>query len=131
MPRGRLPTAIVATTVCVRGEMTEIVLGSSLLTYSSGSREAAGARARMRGVATATHKRRVDDFMSGLASVVEDRLVNVERLVEPAQAVASPDSLEDRPGQVGARYVGVRQVGAREVGPDQQRLEQVCPGEIC
>src|SRR5213080_967446 len=35
MPRGRLPTAMVATTVLVRGAIAEIVLGSSLLYVSN------------------------------------------------------------------------------------------------
>src|SRR6059058_5033052 len=42
MPRGRLPTVIVATTLLVCGEMTESVLATSLLTYSAGPAERAG-----------------------------------------------------------------------------------------
>src|SRR5438034_9663448 len=54
------------------------------------------------------------DVCSSDLSVVEDRLVHVERLVEPAEAVASPDPLEDRPGQIGARYVEIGRASCRK-----------------
>src|SRR2546430_7664363 len=80
----------------------------------------------MRGTARAAARRPRVGLVNGASrSVVEDRLVHVERLVEPAEAVASPDPLEDRPGQIGARYVGIREIGSGEVGADQQHLAQV------
>src|SRR6266480_2375899 len=70
----------------------------------------------MRGAVRAAARPRPVGLVNGTSrSVVEDRLVHVERLVEPAEAVASPDPLEDRPGQIGARYVG----------PPQSHLPQV------
>src|SRR5881398_3964928 len=80
----------------------------------------------MRGAVRAAALRRRVGLVNGTSrSVVEDRLVHVERFVEPAEAVASPDPLEDRPGQIGARYVGIREIGTGEVGPHQERLAQV------
>src|SRR4029077_1310810 len=136
MPRGRWPTGMVAITALVRAATTEIVLGSSLLTYSSGSREPApNALVRTRSAARAAGHWRVGLVNGRSRSVVEDRLVDMQRLVEPAEAVASPDALEDRPGQIGARYVGIRDIGTGQVGPHQQHLaqvraRQVGPGEI-
>src|SRR5881396_698381 len=132
IPRGRLPTGTVAMTALVRGETTEMVLGISLLTYSSGSRELApNAPSRMRGAVRAAALRRRVGLVNGTSrSVVEDRLVHVERFVEPAEAVASPDPLEDRPGQIGARYVGVGEIGTGEVGPHQEHLAQVRAGQV-
>src|SRR5438093_8447804 len=58
----------------------------------------------MRSAVRAAARRRRVGWVNGTSrSVVEDRLVHVERLVEPPEAVASPDPLEDRPGQIGAR----------------------------
>src|SRR5438034_11779427 len=84
----------------------------------------------MRGTARAAARRRRVGLVNATSrSVVEDRLVHVERLVEPAEAVASPAPLEDRPGQIGARYVSIREIGTGEVGPHQDHLAQVraCP----
>src|SRR5438046_10666162 len=85
----------------------------------------------MRGAVRAAARPRRVGLVNGTSrSVVEDRLVHVERLVEPAEAVASPDPLEDRPGQIGARYVGIREIGTGEVGADQQHLAQVRAGQV-
>ena|SRR5690348_18077415 len=121
MPRGRWPTGIVAITALVRGETTEIVLGSSLLTYNCGSREPApNALVRTRSAARAAAGRwRVGLVNGTYRSVVEDRLVDMQRLVEPAEPVAAPDPLEDRPGQIGAGHVGIREIGTGQVGADQ------------
>src|SRR5256885_15161908 len=79
----------------------------------------------MRSAVRAAARRRRVGWVNGTSrSVVEDRLVHVERLVEPPEAVASPDPLEDRPGQLGARYVGIREIGTGEVGAAQHDLAQ-------
>src|SRR2546423_12112778 len=84
----------------------------------------------MRGAVRAAARPRRVGLVNGTSrSVVEDRLVHVERLVEPAEAVASPDPLEDRPGQIGARYVRIREIGTGEGGADQQHLAQVRTGQ--
>src|SRR5437660_9878571 len=84
-PRGRRPTTIVATTLFVWGEMTATVLSTSLLTYNDGPPERAGrcrAIARSKGRARA----RCDELgFTGSDSVVEDRLVDVQRVIEPLQ----------------------------------------------
>src|SRR5947208_15369522 len=86
----------------------------------------------MRSAVRAAARRRRVGWVNGTSrSVVEDRLVHVERLVEPPEAVASPDPLEDRPGQIGARYDGIREIGTGEVCADQQHLEQVRAGQVC
>src|SRR2546426_973791 len=132
MPRGRLPTGMVPTTALVRGETTEMVLGISLVTYSSGSRELAPkALIRPSDAAQAAARRRRVVLVTGVSgSVVEDCLVDVQRLVEPADAVASPDPLEDRARQVGAGHVGIGEIGAGQVGADEQDFAQVRPGEV-
>src|SRR2546430_521340 len=77
----------------------------------------------MRGTARAAARRPRVGLVNGASrSVVEDRLVHVERLVEPAEAVASPDPLEDRPGQIGARYVRIREIGTRQGGADLRKV---------
>jgi len=109
---------MVATTALVRGETTAMVLGISLLTYSRGSREP---RERTRedeecGKGRCAPPGGSSRSMERSRSVVEDCLVDMQRLVEPADTVAPADALEDRPGQIGARYVGIREIGHRS-GP--------------
>src|SRR5256884_8113668 len=116
MPRGRLPTVIVATTLLVCGEMTESVLAISLLTYSAGPAERAGRVspiASRKGMAWV----RLGDIAGFMRvypnSVVENGLVDVQRLVQPAQAVAPTDPSQDRAPGSPPRGGRRRQGGAR------------------
>src|SRR5213593_1479451 len=132
MPRGRLPTAIVATTASRPGAITLMVLATSLLTYSRGSLDRVGAApARNSGARQATVPHRAVRIVIGTSrSVVEDRLIDVERPVETTDAIASADAAQDRAQEVGSGQVGVRQVGAGEVGADEEHLAQVRVGEV-
>src|SRR5438067_12459468 len=85
----------------------------------------------MRGTARAAATRRgVVRVTKASWSVVKNGLVDVERLVEPADAIPSPDVLEHGPGEIGARDIGIGQVGTGEVGPDEQHLAEVRAREI-
>src|SRR2546430_521339 len=76
-------------------------------------------------VRAAACRRRVGWVNGTSRSVVEDRLVHVERLVEPAEAVASPDPLAARRGRIGAGSLGIRGIGPGEAGAAQPHLAQV------
>src|SRR2546430_6552759 len=77
MPRGRLPTVMVAVTAFERGAMTLMVLLTSFETQSCGSRAGAGdALARQSGASNAVRS-------GAVRSIIEDRLIGMNRPVEP------------------------------------------------
>src|SRR2546425_1132957 len=63
-------------------------------------------------------------------SVVEDRLVSIESLVEPPDAVPAPDSTQDGPREVRAGDVGVGEVCAGQIGAREIDLAQVRGPEV-
>src|SRR6266566_4725735 len=82
IPRGRLPTARVATTEPVVGATTLIVFAISLLTYNSGLGLCAGAAVAHSASATTLETRAaITNLPPDAMSVVEDRLVSIEGLV--------------------------------------------------
>src|SRR2546422_6907617 len=124
MPRGRRPTAIVAIAPTVRGEITVMLLLTSLLTYNTGSGVGATSAAP---TSDATSRRTAlprhePDVIAPSRSIVEDRLIDVDRPVEPPDAVAPADVAQHGAVQVGAGDIRVRQVRADEIGADQQDL---------
>src|SRR2546421_203371 len=124
MPRGRLPTVMVAVTAFERGEMTLIVLLTSFETQSCGSRAGASdALARQSGASNAARS-------GAVRSIIEDRLIGMNRPVEPADRVPAADVAQDCAQQVRSRQVRVRQVGAGQVGPHQQHFAEVCAQEV-
>src|SRR2546426_10708584 len=132
MPRGRRPTAIVAIAPTVRGEITVMLLLTSLLTYNTGSGVGATSAAPTSG---ATSRRTAlprdePDVIAPSRSIVEDRLIDVDRPVEPPDAVAPADVAQHGAVQVGAGDIRVRQVRADEIGADQQDLAEVRTREV-
>src|SRR5437016_10896857 len=102
MPRGRLPTVMVAVTAFERGAMTLMVLLTSFETQSCGSRAGAGdALARQSGASNAVRS-------GAVRSIIEDRLIGMNRPVEPADRVPAADVAKDCAQQVRARQVCVR-----------------------
>src|SRR2546423_1451305 len=62
-------------------------------------------------------------------SIIEDRLIGMNRPVEPADRVPAADVAQDCAQQVRSRQVRVRQVGAGQVGPHQQHFAEGCAQE--
>src|SRR5438309_9280742 len=99
---------MVPTTEPVAGAITLIVFAISLLTYNRGPGLCAGAAVAHSASATTLGARAaITNLPPDAMSVVEDRLVSIEGLVEPPDAVPAPDSTQDGPGEVRARDVRV------------------------
>src|SRR3989454_2490800 len=132
MPRGRRPTAIVAIAPTVRGEITVMLLLTSLLTYNTGSGVGATSAAPTSGATSrrTALPRHEPDVIAPSRSIVEDRLIDVDRPVEPPDAVAPADVAQHGAVQVGAGDIRVRQVRADEIGADQQDLAEVRTREV-
>src|SRR5205807_6400077 len=100
--------------------MTESVLATSLLTYRAGPAERAG---RVRPIASRKGRiwMRLGDIaglMRGLSdSVVENGLVDVQRLVQPEQAVEPAHQSQDRARQVRPCAVRAGKFGATQIAP--------------
>src|SRR6266571_4959255 len=122
MPRGRRPTAIVVIAPTLRGEITVMLLLTSLLTYNTDSRVGATSAAPTSGATSrrTALPRHEPDVIAPARSIVEDRLIDVDRPVEPPDAVAPADVAEH----------GAVQVRAGEIGADQQDLAEVRTGEV-
>src|SRR2546427_9401829 len=128
---------MVPTTEPVAGAITLIVFEISLLTYNCGPGLCAGAAVAHNASATTLEARAaITNLPPDAMSVVEDRLVSIEGLVEPPDAVPAPDSTQDGPrevraghvrvgevcaGQIGAREIDLAEVRGREVGADLDR----------
>src|SRR2546425_6857233 len=69
-----------------------MVFAISLLTYNSGLGLCAGAAVAHSASATTLEARAAIRYLPDAMSVVEDRLVSIEGLVEPPDAVPAPDS---------------------------------------
>src|SRR5437773_9049415 len=121
MPRGRLPTGIVAITVLVLGGITLMVLLTSLLQYSRGSR-ARRETALARASGSSSEVRYCARIIATSCSVVEDGLIDVEGSVEPANPLASPDVAQDGARQSGPAHRCARRVGAGQTGWAHQGL---------
>src|SRR3989454_5604887 len=132
MPRGRRPTAIVAIAPTLRGEITVMLLLTSLLTYNTGSGVGATSAAPTSGATSrrTALPRHEPDVIAPSRSIVEDRLIDVDRPVEPPDAVAPADVAQRGAVQVGAGDIRVRQVRADEIGADQQDLAEVRTREV-
>jgi len=91
MPRGRLPTGMVATTALVRGETTEMCW-DFIGDVSSGSRELAPNGACGKEECRPGRRRAASEWSESIGtsrSVVEDRLVDVQRLASRARPARS------------------------------------------
>src|SRR5256886_12756757 len=102
MPRGRRPTAIVAIAPTVRGEITVMLLLTSLLTYNTGSGVGATSAAPTSGATSrrTALPRHEPDVIAPSRSIVEDRLIDVDRPVEPPDAVAPADRSEEHTSEL-------------------------------
>src|SRR5438309_10050157 len=99
---------MVPTTEPVAGAITLIVFAISLLTYNRGPGLCAGAAVAHSASATTLGARAaITNLPPHAMSVVEDRLVPIEGLVEPPAAGPAPASTQVGPGEVGARGVRV------------------------
>src|SRR3989442_1572529 len=127
---------MVRTTEPLAGAITLMVFAISLLTYNSGPGLCAGAAVAHSASATTLEARAAIRYLPPDAmSVVEDRLVSIEGLVEPPDAVPAPESTQDGPREVRAGDVGVvevdsGQVGTREIDLAQVRAREVGAGEV-
>src|SRR5438034_7569035 len=110
MPRGRRPTAIVAIAPTLRGEITVMLLLTSLLTYNTGSGVGATSAAPTSGATSrrTALSRHEPDVIAPSRSIVEDRLIDVDRPVEPPDAVAPADVAHPGAGRCGAARRHVR-----------------------
>src|SRR5712692_5830568 len=119
--------------------MTLTLFPFSLLAYTSGSRAAAVGRAgrgrapaRSSG-ATASEARTREERQSvrpPSGSVVEDRLVGTQGLVQAADPVLAAGVLEEGATQIRTRHGGVGQVGPRQIGAHEKDLAQVRAGQV-
>src|SRR5437762_4648751 len=132
MPRGRLPTVIVATTLLVCGEMTESVLATSLLTYSAGPAERAG-----RVSPIASRKGRAWVRLGDIAGFMRVYPIQSLKMAWSRCSAWSSPRRRSRPRirlriapVKSAPVTSVGQVGAGEVCPGEQHLPQVRPGEV-
>src|SRR2546422_5144778 len=132
MPRGRRPTAIVAIAPTLRGEITVMLLLTSWRTYNTDWRVGATSAAPTSGATSrrTALPRHDPDVIAPARSIVEDRLIDVDRPVEPPDAVAPADVAQHGAVQVGPGDIRVRQVRAGEIGADQQDLAEVRTGEV-
>src|SRR5438445_12667898 len=106
---------MVRTTEPLAGAITLMVFAISLLTYNSGLGLCAGAAVAHSASATTLETRAaITNLPPDAMSVVEDRLVSIEGLVEPPDAVPAPDSTPDGPREVRVRDVGI---GEARAGP--------------
>src|SRR3989449_5251089 len=126
---------MVRTTEPLAGAITLMVFAISLLTYNSGPGLCAGAAVAHSASATTLEARAAIRYLPDAMSVIEDRLVSIEGLVEPPDAVPAPDSTQDGPREVRAGDVGVGevdsgQVGTREIDLAQVRAREVGAGEV-
>src|SRR3989454_6211478 len=124
---------MVPTTEPVAGAITLIVFAISLLTYNCGPGRCAGAAVAHSASATTLEARAAITNLLDAMSVVEDRLVSIEGLVEPPDAVLAPDSTQDgprevRPGDVRVGEVCAGQIGTREIDLAQVRGREVGTG---
>src|SRR2546422_3320580 len=126
---------MVRTTEPVAGAITLIVFAISLLTYNRGPGLCAGAAVAHSASATTLGARAaITNLPPDAMSVVEDRLVSIEGLVEPPDAVPAPDSTQDGPREVRAGHVRVGegcagQIGARELDLAEDRGREVGAAE--
>src|SRR5437879_13253339 len=98
------------------------------------SRCAAAALAHSTSATTREARAAITSLLDAM-SVVEDRLVSIEGLVEPPDAVLAPDSTQDgprevRPGDVRVGEVCAGQIGTREIDLAQVRGREVGTGEV-